>query len=170
MVELSREGTVCFTGHRVIKSGDKEILASRLDKTLNMLVRREFFSFICGGAVGFDTAAALAVIKKREEDKRVRLVLALPCRDQTAKWRRLDDLSTYKAIVAAADEVIYTGEFYEDGCMHQRNRFMVEHSSVCVSYMNARRGGTAYTVGYAEKCGLEIINLASAPEQLSIFI
>ena len=37
---------------------------------------------------------------------------------------------------------------------------MVDNSSVCVCYLNRESGGTAYTVDYARKNGLEIINLA----------
>ena len=33
--------------------------------------------------------------------------------------------------------------------------------SVCVCYLNRESGGTAYTVRYAGKKGLEIINLAT---------
>ena len=44
--------------------------------------------------------------------------------------------------------------------MHKRNRHLVDNSSVCVCYLNKENGGTAYTVRYAGKKGLEIINLA----------
>ena len=33
--------------------------------------------------------------------------------------------------------------------------------SVCVCYLNRESGGTAYTVRYAKRKGLEIINLAT---------
>ena len=49
---------------------------------------------------------------------------------------------------------------YTRGCMHERNRHLVDNSSVCVCYLNRESGGTAYTVRYARERGLEIINLA----------
>ena len=44
--------------------------------------------------------------------------------------------------------------------MHRRNRYLVDHGCVCVCYLTGDSGGTAYTVRYAEKQGLEIINIA----------
>ena len=44
--------------------------------------------------------------------------------------------------------------------MHKRNRHLVDNSSVCVSYMTKNTGGTAYTVGYAIKNHVQVINLA----------
>lgn len=56
--------------------------------------------------------------------------------------------------------MVYTAQQYTKGCMHKRNRHLVDNSSVCVCYLNRESGGTAYTVNYAKKNGLEIINLA----------
>lgn len=53
-----------------------------------------------------------------------------------------------------------TQEEYSDGCMHRRNRHLVDNSSVCVCYLNKDGGETDYTVGYARLKGLEAINLA----------
>ncbi len=40
------------------------------------------------------------------------------------------------------------------------NRYLVDNSGVCVCYLTRDAGGTAYTVNYAKRQGLEIINLA----------
>ena len=56
--------------------------------------------------------------------------------------------------------MVYTAQKYAKGCMHKRNCHLVDNSSVCVCYLNRESGGTAYTVRYAGKKGLEIINLA----------
>ena len=42
----------------------------------------------------------------------------------------------------------------------QKNRHLVDNSSVCVAYLTQSGGGTAYTVEYANKHGLKIINIA----------
>ena len=44
--------------------------------------------------------------------------------------------------------------------MAKRNRHLVDNSSVCVAYLTRSGGGTAYTVEYAKKHGLKIINIA----------
>ncbi len=46
--------------------------------------------------------------------------------------------------------------------MMERNRFMVDHSSILLAVCkntNERRGGTAATIRYAQKSGKEIILL-----------
>ena len=167
-MELCRDKTVCFSGHRAVRAEERDELSLRLSRAVDIYIRRGYDTFICGGAVGFDTLAAQIVAEKKKDLPGVRLVLALPCRDQTAKWKSLGDLTAYKRLLGEADEVVYSANFYTKECMHMRNRFMVENSSVCICYKYAERGGTAYTVKYAEKQGLEIINLAARTEQISI--
>ena len=58
--------------------------------------------------------------------------------------------------------MVYTSQAYTAGCMHKRNRHLVDNSSVCVCYLTKDSGGTAYTVRYARKRGLEVINLAAS--------
>ena len=50
--------------------------------------------------------------------------------------------------------------------MHKRDRHLVDNSSVCVCYLNKENGGTAYTVDYDSKNGLEIINHATRQEKM----
>ena len=82
----------------------------------------------------------------------------LPCPDQTRGWREAD-AAEYERIKAAAHKVVYTAQRYTPGCMHKRNRHLVDHSGVCVAYCTRDTGGTAYTVNYARQQGLEVILL-----------
>ena len=115
--------------------------------------------FGCGGALGFDTLAAQTVLRLREIYPEIRLILVLPCRDQTRGWKQAD-VAEYDRIMKAADKVTYTSEQYYSGCMHKRNRHLVDYSSLCVCYLTEQSGGTAYTVNYARTQGLKIINVA----------
>ncbi len=115
--------------------------------------------FGCGGALGFDTLAAQTVLQLRETYPEIRLILVLPCRNQTRGWRQ-DDVAEYGRIIKAADKVTYTSEQYYSGCMHKRNRHLVDNSSLCICYLTEQSGGTAYTVNYARSQGLKIINIA----------
>ena len=83
---------------------------------------------------------------------------------------RMDALSTY------ADEVIYVSETYSKGCMFERNRFMVDRASYCISYCTKKSGGSFYTVRYASEMGLkrieisDLIEIEKEPsEQISFF-
>ncbi|MBR3996949.1 MAG: DUF1273 family protein [Clostridia bacterium] len=156
--------TCCFTGHRTVAQYHREQTAEAVLAQIRALRDRGFTRFIAGGALGFDTLAALCVLKEAETDPDIRLILAVPCLNQTEKWSSLpgalEHLRTYKEIMGKADEVIYTSErTYFDGCMKIRNQFMVDHAAVCIAYWNGSRGGTSQTVRMAEKAGLEIINV-----------
>ena len=153
----SRENCCCFTGHRHIAKEHIEKLTSNLPAMINGLANGGVTDFITGGALGFDTLAAMAVLKEREHNPDISLILALPCRKQTARWHK-KDIALYNEILSLADEVIYVSEEYTNGCMLKRNRFMVDSSAHCIFYMSVPRGGTAYTVKYALENELEMHN------------
>lgn len=164
MVEKS-ESSCCFTGHRIVPAERTEELRRRL--RAGILYLRDnmgITTFYTGGGLGFDSLAAEAVIAQREELKDIRLVVVIPCRDQAARWSA-EQRARYERINRAADEVICLAEHYHQGCMHERNRYMVDHSRVCICYLTERTGGTAYTVEYARSKGLKIFNLAKARKQ-----
>ena len=123
------------------------------------MIDRGIRFFGAGGALGFDTLAAQTVLRLKKKYPDIKLILVLPCLTQARGWPT-EDVEEYERIKAQADKVIYTAQEYTKGCMHKRNRHLVDHSSVCVCYLTKDNGGTAYTVDYAEKRGLEIINLA----------
>lgn len=151
-----REKTCCFTGHRRIPADETETIKKRLELIISSLFQKGVCYYGAGGALGFDTLAALAVLSLRERCPGIKLILVLPCQSQTRGWPP-DDVAQYEAIKAQADKVVYTSQDYFPGCMQKRNRHLVNHSGVCVCYLTGTSGGTAYTVGYAKSRGLEII-------------
>ncbi len=154
-----KEKTACFTGHREIPEEEKRQLRERLGRTLEQWIEKGYCCFEAGGALGFDTLAALAVLEAKERHPHIKLILVLPCRNQTRGWKAAD-IQIYEEIRAAADRVVYTSEQYFSGCMHKRNRQLVADSSLCICYRKEPKGGTAYTVDLAEKSGLTVVNLA----------
>lgn len=154
-----RARTCCFTGHRQIPPEERAELAGRLERTVASLYRRGVRYFGAGGALGFDTLAAQTVLRLREDCPGMRLILVLPCPDQARGWRA-EDAAEYERIRSRADKVVYTAGRYTPGCMHRRNRHLVDHSGVCVCYLTRDGGGTAYTVRYAGEQGPAVINIA----------
>ena len=155
--------TACFTGHRIIPSGLRAGLSARLSRAIGEAYADGYRCFLCGGALGFDTLAALSVLEVREKHPDILLHLALPCGDQTARWS-IEDRRIYDEIRNKADKATILSERYYTGCMLDRNRYMVEHSSLCICYWKEARGGTAFTVRYALSRDLEIVNLAMPEE------
>ncbi len=151
--------SVCFTGHREVPAADREKLARLLPMALRQCIGRGYRRFWCGGALGFDTLAALAVLREKEREPSLRLCLALPCPEQDALWPERDRLQ-YREILSRADEVWYAAERYIKSSLLTRDRYMVEHSTLCLCYLTEMSGGTAYTASYALRQGLEVVNLA----------
>ena len=142
------ENACCFTGHRHIPEDERPHLYAALRQIIRELVTTDgITTFYSGGAQGFDTLAAMTVLEARESFPEIRLVVVLPYANQVDRW-------------SAADEMICLADHYYTGCMFVRNRYLVDHSSLCVSYQTKQTGGTAYTVKYALKKGVKVINLA----------
>lgn len=150
---------VCmFTGHRVIPKENYKDLWEGLKKEISDLYIEGVRDFITGGALGFDTLSALTVLALRDIRPDVKLHLYLPCRDQDKGWNSRNK-EIFSHIKERADEVIYVSEMYVPGCMHARNRRMVDDADVCIAYLTRNSGGTAFTVNYAESRGLKVIRL-----------
>lgn len=150
------DSKICmFTGHRHIPQEDMSSLPRRIDELLDRLIADGYYDFRCGGAQGFDTIAALKVLEKKKKYPNVRLHMFLPCKDQTRGWSE-SARAAYSAVLERADSVKYVSETYRSGCMHARNRAMAEGSNLCVAYCRSSTGGTAYTVIYARRHGVEV--------------
>jgi uncharacterized phage-like protein YoqJ len=99
-------------------------------------------------ALGFDTEAALVVLRLQEVHPQVKLILVLPYPAQSEKWTA-EQRTVCENIKSRAEKIVYIDENYSRGCFHIRNRMLVDEAAVCVDYHTKQEGGTAYTVGYS---------------------
>lgn len=160
---MTRDTSCCFTGHRIIPADRLRDVTAEVERTIRILAENGYRYFICGGALGFDTLAAQIVLRLRDE-LGISLILALPCLNQTDKWLGMKDgeehIREYQRIKGLAAAVHYVSDFYTDGCMRERNRFMVDHASFCVAYYNGNpRSGAGMTVRMAMKDGIGVYNV-----------
>lgn len=148
----AKGGFVCaVTGHRVLSS---DFSKEELRAALRALAAAGVRTFLCGMALGFDLLCAEEVLLLREELP-VRLVACIPCADQAARYPK-SARERYERILDRCDERAVLHECYCDGCMFERNRYMVDRADLLLAYYTGRRGGTKYTVGYAEKRGIPV--------------
>lgn len=148
----AKGGFVCaVTGHRVLSS---DFSKEELRAALRALAAAGVRTFLCGMALGFDLLCAEEVLLLREELP-VRLVACIPCADQAARYPKFAR-ERYERILDRCDERAVLHERYCDGCMFERNRYMVDRADLLLAYFTGRRGGTKYTVGYAEKRGIPV--------------
>ena len=155
-----RAKTCCFSGHRSMSSEEKLKVAVRLREIIVEQIEAGVVFYGAGGARGFDSLAAQTVLDMKKEYPQLRLILVLPCEDQTRGWRS-EDIAVYEDIKRRSDKVVYVSREYTPDCMHKRNRHLVDHSGTCICYLTRSGGGTAYTVDYARKKGLHVINIAN---------
>ena len=158
-IKDNRNFSCCFTGHRKIERDRLSPINTALEMEIEKMILKGIRYFYCGGAIGFDTLAEKAVLKLREKYPGIKLVIAIPHRGQGGSFGE-EERQEYEQILSLADETVCLSERYYNGCMHARNRLLVDNSSHCICYLNGNTGGTAYTVRYAEKHALHIVNLA----------
>lgn len=115
-----RSKTVCFTGHRELPADNLPEISKHLEDTLATLIEQGYRYFGAGGALGFDTLATQVILRLRERYPQIRLILVLPCLNQSRGWPQAD-IDTYEEIKRCADKVTYTSEHYFQGCMQKRN-------------------------------------------------
>ena len=146
--------SVAFTGHRTYRGA----AADALRRTVGELYARGFRTFLSGMAVGFDLAAAEAVLELRERMPGVRLVAAVPFRGQEMRFSPADR-ERFRRVLAEADSVEVLAPAYHRGCYAVRNDFLVDNARVLVAWYDGSPGGTRHTVSRALRRGLEFVNL-----------
>ena len=165
---MNRETTCTFTGHRpdAFSFGYNEEAAScrLLKATLKMHIVRAigngFSHFVSGMAQGVDLWCAEIVAELKREYPKITLEAAIPYEGHGKGWAK-EQKARYEKVLAACDKVSVISPRYTRYCMHERNRYMIDHASLCIAVYNGSvKGGTAYTVRYAKEQGVfvRIIN------------
>ena len=72
-----------------------------------------------------------------------------------------EEIRRQDEIMRRSDKVTYFMESYCKDVYLIRYRKLVDESGYCISYCNRLTGGTAYTVRYAMKQGLQVYNASS---------
>ena len=147
--------TCAFTGHRNLKNTNFD--ASLLDRTIGHLIKNGTDTFLCGMAMGFDVESAQSVIMHKKNYD-VKLIACIPCANQTERFSE-SARKLYERVLSGCDEVIILSDLYYPGCMHERDRYMVDNSDLIVSFLRKEKGGTFYTVNYARRQNKKIIEL-----------
>ncbi len=149
----------CFTGHREIPPEKYNRLYTELKQNICRLCRQGCTEFYTGGAQGFDTMAAFAVLEAKQTYPDINLNLCLPFYSQRDKWPQKRK-EAYRYIKENACKITYASDVYTKYCMHRRNRMLVDNADYCIAYCAKTTGGTAYTLTCARRKNIDFINLA----------
>lgn len=143
-----------LTGHRDLPA---DFDYEKLEKAIVGLMREGVKNFYCGMARGFDLTAAVYVIKHKKRYG-ARLIGCIPCPAQD-KFYSAREKERYAFILENCDEKVCLSEEYYAGCMQARDRYMVDNADTVLCFLKRSSGGTRYTVDYAVRNGLRIINI-----------
>lgn len=147
----------CFTGHRNIPYNKYSEIQHQTRTEIEKLIKNGVNVFICGGAIGFDLLCG-EIVSEFKEIHDIKLIMAIPCRNQE-KYYNFQDKIRYNTLIENADKNIYISENYFSGCMHKRNRYMVDLSEYIIIYCAKTTGGSYYTKEYAKTKGLNLIEI-----------
>lgn len=161
-MDIIKEKTACFTGHRPEKLPDigednprrDRVIKSILYKEINDAANRGFDTFITGMQRGIDLWAGEMVLDLAAK-RPLHIVAVLPHRDMGRNFK-CNDKWIFGRIMKNADRIVVISENYTRCCMSERNRFMVNNSSLLIAAVADEKSGTGQTIRYAEKKGLEI--------------
>ena len=119
-----RQNCCCLTGHRSLPSDPDRLaeLRQNLRRLICDLAQQGITTFYTGGALGFDTMAAMMVLELKSRLPQLRLHLALPYPEQAKRWSRTDRL-LYEQIKEHADRVYLVNMEYSAVCMEKTKLF-----------------------------------------------
>lgn len=156
------QGVCCFTGHRSFKCScvgcyDNNYLKLRkvIKRKIENVIKRGFHTFISGMALGFDMMCAEIILELKKKYKHIKLIGAIPCKNQSERWAK-EQKDRYKEIIKKLDGIRCIYDKYISGCMQERNKFMVNNSSLVIAFFNGSSGGTKNTIDYALKQGVKV--------------
>lgn len=161
-----RQSACCFTGHRPGKlpwKGNEEDarcldLKRRLRDAVAAAYEEGYRHFLCGMAQGCDLYACECVMRLRELYPEITLEAVLPCPTQADGWPE-DQRARYRQLLEACDYETMVSAAYSPGCMQRRDRYLVDHASLLIAMFDGTAGGTRYTVGYALRRGIDVVDL-----------
>lgn len=147
--------TCAVSGNRTV---GKDFDVNKLkDVFIKLIINRDINTFLVGMALGFDTIC-FKTLEELKKTFNIKIIACIPCENQNYNYS-VEQSKEYYRMLSVADEKIYTGKEYTKTCMFKRNRYMVDNSSVLVTYSRKKTGGTVYTKNYAIKSCVPIIEI-----------
>ena len=156
-----RQRTCCFTGHRAIPEKNLLGILERTERAVRRLIEHGIVFFGVGGAIGYDTEAAKLLFRLRTTDyPQIKVILVYPFEGFTSRWND-GQRAEYARLLPQYDKAVCVAQRASREAYLERDRHLVDGSAYCIAYCTRNRGGTAYTLRYAQQEGLKIFNTAS---------
>lgn len=145
--------TIAFSGYRTEKLPENvDPIRIQLKKEVNKCIEDGYDTFLCGMAEGFDLMSAEIVLDLKKSYS-IKLICVIPFDDGREHGEK------YSNIVNNADEKVVLSNQFSYDTYYKRNEYMVDNCDKLICYYDGRYGGTEYTVDYANKKGIPVVNL-----------
>ncbi len=145
-------------------------LASSLQLLIVEAIADGYKTFISGMSDGIDLICAQLVLELAKSGRYgdLRLICALPYREQFSEIVTTLDKYKYSVVIDGCDEKVIISEKSDRERYKKRNQFMVDNSSRIIGVIKDKSfgSGTLQTVNMAKRAGLEIkmISLEKNPQ------
>ena len=178
--EYTKETSCAFTGHRPGKlpggydwsDPRNEALMKVMRATIMDLIENHGVNvFVCGGALGIDQMAfSICTELKDTKYPHIKTVIAMPFKNQSSKWQKIDQLILFSQ-KRLADDVVLVDELdsykiaglptsiYHPAKMQKRNEFMVDTTKYLIAIWDGSKSGTGNCVNYAKRKGNTVIRI-----------
>ncbi len=156
---MSKKFTI-FIGKRILPDRVIKKIERNLIKDLQKHISEGAEIFCTSGAIGFETAAAHAVIRlrKRKRFRHIQLILLDFGHSQGLYWNA-ESRRVYEKIRDAADQIIpiLDEDAETDAVLQRKVLEEADVSACCVYCLPDERDGSAALVDYAWCCGCKVI-------------
>lgn len=170
-IEIVKEKTVCFTGHRTYKllknNPTKEVVILReVENKVIELIEQGYDTFITGGAEGFDRLCFYLINNLKRYFPHIKNIVAIPYCEYDLEYKNKGVIN-YTKMLNIADEVIYvdteegytsklvpTGK-YAKFKLFDRNKFMVDYSNFIIGAWDGSNSGTKHAINYARSKNID---------------
>lgn len=149
--------TVSFFGHREIENSLE--IEQRLNSLLHdLIVQKPYVEFLVGRDGEFDLIVSSCIRKavKNYGCGNTCFTLVLPYLKAEYKNNEASYHDYYDEVEICAE----SSEAHYKSAIQIRNRSMVDRSDLVICCIQRKKGGAYQTVRYAEKQGVEVVNLA----------
>lgn len=150
MQKNSQAFTCCFTGHRPEKlQKSVHSIRAALQSEIEFALSDGYTIFLTGMSRGVDLWAAELVLRYRSIYP-IKLFCAIPFYGFAENWSS-NWQAQYRQVLSRADGHRYFSPSFSYASYHERNRWMVDHSSRVIGVYHSGKGGTFQTLLYAKK-------------------
>ena len=161
---------VCFSGHRPERlpgKGDRNVLEmnlliTALRQRLIVTINQGKTTFLHGCMAGRDIVCAEQIIILKKQHPRIQLISVAPYKAEFFSREKCwtpDWISRAREVFNLHDVGVKVADQYRSGIYYERNRILIEHSTELICYWDGGKGGTAYTIQYAKKKGVVVVNM-----------